>query len=331
MAILAFAGKLGECVAGVPGGTVVSTSASFKDPTFADNSFYQSTAGLEGVPIPLTVPSSTEIWLSMHVHAPFWQSGGNNQNLIQILDQAGVACVVLTISEDPGTNGSGHWHLGYRSSGVLTYTTAGADVFDDVTYRLDMQINFATGTVRLYADFQLYFEETGLDLTDTGTHTSLDFFRWVGTQHDVYCSNMFIADEDTRGIRMIADSVTQAGDLLQNSIGSFTNLDSPTLNDTDFISGFTAGQQASFGGATVLTGYETWSVIAVGVTARVSGTGSFRPLIRSSAVNGFGTAFSAGDSVGVPTAPTVFATDPNTALPWANAAAEIAQPGVEFV
>jgi hypothetical protein len=139
---------------------------------------------------------------------------------------------------------------------------------------IDMQIsNFGiNANVSVYCNGNLIIEYTG-DITTPNIENGFDCVSIGNDSNYFYPSEIIVADEDTRLMRLKTLAPSAAGDTSANWTGAYTDIDETTLSDSDKI--YSSTNNADF--QCNLTGMPSgaWSVKAVKVAARcVDGSGS---------------------------------------------------------
>lgn len=154
------------------------------------------------------------------------------------------------------------------------YSFPSGSIVCDSIHKIDLQIvDYGSSAVlRLYYEGSLVIEYNG-DISITGV-SSLNAIG-ILSPADVYIalSEFFVADEDTRLMRLKTLAPSAAGDTSTNWTGAYTDIDEVTLSDTDRIYSSTADADFQANLTGMPTG--TYSVKAVKVAARaVDGSGS---------------------------------------------------------
>ena len=139
-------------------------------------------------------------------------------------------------------------------------------------YRFDLYVSgFGTsdGVVKLYKNGVLYIDLTSVDLT-VGGDTTVDQFAVYTSQTGgayTYCSQIIVADEDTRLMNLKTLVPDGAGDT-NDWTGAYTDIDEITKSDIDKIYTVTKGDDFQAN----LTGMPAggWKVKAVKTVARAT-------------------------------------------------------------
>lgn len=151
---------------------------------------------------------------------------------------------------------------------------------------------------------------------------------------NIYFSEMVIADEDCRGMRVATIYPTAAG-TTGAWTGAYTDVDETQVNDSDFISSDTADQVSTYTMSDLAAALDAYDVVAfVGATRSlvgVTGPANLQIAVRtggtdyySSNLSGMTTSFLNGHN-------NIWATNPDTASAWTISEIEGLELGVKSI
>lgn len=235
-------------------------------------------------------------------------------------------------------------------NGTLNFETYDGSSFDekpdgwafprDVNMLIDIHwvVSDTTGVLEFYVNNILYFSFEGDTLTNTVT--TVDNIRLYcptsnnATAYSFYIGEVIVADEDTRGWRLVTMEPDGTGGVSEWT-GSSTDVDELGFDDTDMLTSSTAGQTervttANLAAGVTQTGFAV-EAVAVGARARNDGgtgpqnlelvcyAGTTETL--SGNVSGIGTTFDGFNHV--------FSTNPDDAAAWDFADLSGVEVGVE--
>lgn len=280
----------------------------------------------------LIAPSAAaDIWASWSLYAPNF-SLYTNAVLFEIRNGSTPIWRCRWTSSDElqmqSYNGSSWSNQGSPSS-VVTKSTVN---------RFDLRINLdgASGNIDLYINGVSEISISGDTIPDA-TGTWDEFILGNGyaiastsTAYFLIWSEVFLADEDTRDIKMLEVAVDGNGNYTAWS-GDYLDVDNATaLGDDSSIYTTASGNRESFTCASLSATYNSgYDVLAVGVKARAvkqPGSDDIQLMVRSGTTDSDSTAISTNTLLDRVTA--LWANDPNTASAWTYANADSAEVGV---
>jgi len=209
-----------------------------------------------------------DYWLSFYWYADdaSWVSSGT-EAVIEVRDGA---------QESLRLTGAGDelCDLSWWNGAGFTTIASNIPMTDNTLYRVDIQyVRAVSGAIRLYINGTLNVE----DLRDT-TGNTLDpdnvLFGTPGgpaVADATYFSSMFIADEDTRAITMVQNTLTGDGGTTDMT-GTYTDVnDFGLLEDTNKITSGAANQVQLMTKSALPAPYNTgYDIVGLGVYARAA-------------------------------------------------------------
>ena len=229
----------------------------------------------------------------------------------------------------------------YQSVGDATGTVMvdnAPGIAEDVLHTIDIQfvISTSAGEVNYYVDGVLQGTSSTTDTDDSAVGYpynvgSVDFHSWdvtTGT-NSTHVSEIIIADEDTRGMRLVYLSPNGVG-FNTGWTGDHTDVDESVLNDLDFIEATGTGQNETFTFSDIAATFDGSTVTAVTVSMRASVNGSPVGNLQAIARPGVTNNFSAnlpGLSASLLPTQAIFATNPDTASAWTISEVEASEFG----
>ncbi len=197
-------------------------------------------------------------------------------------------------------------------------TETGATFTYNVLRKVDMQIaNWGvSATVQIYVDGLLKIAWSG-DLTFSGTILNVDsLFGRHGNASDLACSEIVVADGDTRTFSVVTNAPARAGTLTQWT-GAYTDVNEITLDDSTTANTNAASKDEDVG-LTPLPGGQ-WRVEAAKAVARTTTTVSATATKLALGINDAGTvAVGALQTLaaGWANSANLMAVNPATSAPW---------------
>lgn len=182
--------------------------------------------------------------------------------------------------------------------------------------KLDISwVNAVSGTIDIYYNGVHVFNYSGDTTTET---TAISYHRLHNIGNAVWWSEIIVADTDTRSwsLQTLAPAANGNTHSFDTGTPAAANINEITLNDTTLDGSTTAGQIDEYTIPAIAAG--TWSIVAVGVSARAqkgaSGPSKMDLVLRSGSTD-----YSSTDQ----SLTTTFAnyqnwwlTDPNTSAAW---------------
>ncbi len=320
MAVL-FAGT--ELEAFAPSGTpAVSTTATF----FDANASRMAMDLVDTDTVQANFAASTSGWLHFSLYHDDTVHNEADNQIFRLID-SNTAQVVLQLDGDNGI-----WNLEYWDGSVfveLAAVTLNEDVL--TKYDIEWNIDNASGVFRLYQDGVLLSEFTG-DTLHTGFTTINRVELNSGTSFasfHAYFSEVIVADEDTRGWRLVTIAPTADGNDTAWT-GTFADIDEIDINDGDLINSPTADQIENFVYGDIPAAFDGFEPAAVVVSARGQNGGAGPSNVQANVRSG-GTNYFSADLAGISGSfgplQAVFATDPDDG-DWTSTAVNSAQFGV---
>ena len=299
---------------------VVTTSGYFR------SGWARCAVGVNGNPVsglrslPFNAGAQTNAWLTARFIAPsptfvesksligFGLSGTNN--FIGIgCDSSGTKFTLV------GSNGSSYTTLA---------TEAGTDFLGNALLRIDMQLsNFgSSGTLSLYVNSALIVTYTG-NLTQTGFTTGFDSVfigPAVSSIFEIYCSEIVVADSDTRGLLGLQTmALTGAGTTTSWSNNTFSNINAISYSDASPAYTNTTAQDQEY--TVTAATPSVFSVIAVTQSARAAIPSGSTPThlklgYGSSGTGYFGSGSTKSPTTGFASYTQIDQTNPITSATW---------------
>lgn len=280
--------------------------------------------------------SGSEIWVHFNFYSQLSSITSYDDFLFRIRNAAGDE-----IFEANATNGN---------VAVAKYTSAGASLGTTVLpsstglvaqslQTIDIQIVISTtvGAIRYYVDGVLRGEVTNVDTDDSGAGFNydvgfVDFYSPTGLtgNNGAFFSEIIIADEDTRGMRVAYLNPDGAG---ANTAwtGDHTDVDEEVLNDSDLITTTSTGQNESFTFSNINAAFSGFTVEAVSVSMRASADGSpvgnLQAIARPGSTNNFSANLSDVTS-SLNATQAIFAQNPDTVAAWSQSEVNASEFGV---
>jgi len=305
-----------------------STNSGYYDPAFARCAI-QTGPNIEAV---ATLPSD---YLEAWFHAEVLRVNATGTNTVLLLQNlSGQDVVRFVYNNSTALLTFQYWN---GSSYVDIGTTA---LVAEIRYVFDVRCNIAAsgGSFEFYVNGVLTASFTGNTLRFSGSAIGKAVIAgtWPGAPSiSVSWSQIIIADEDTRTMKLATLAPNANGTITQWS-GSFTDVDDVgVINDADFVFTGSADQREFFGLSDLSSTAQALDVIAVvqagrariGLTGPQNIQGSL--YIGSSEYNsgnltGLSTTFNALQSV-------VWANNPATSGPWSVAAVQALQMGYKSI
>lgn len=254
MAILTVGGEA-DTWSNAFGDYVVTTTGGRFDPDASRNALVVSGGVSE---YSVTFPAVTEIWL----HAFIYQASVDAGDVIFIGGDAEAFKIAY--------EADGRWSIYKYESASYGSPLATTDdpVLVDEGARIDIHIFMdGSGNVALYKDEVELFNVSVDTLTDA---TYLDNFYiqgLLGAGNETMISQLIVADQDTRGMRLVTLPVTGAG---SNSdwTGAAADIDEAELNEADFISALEGDLVSTYATTNIdAVTYESFAAIALVVGA----------------------------------------------------------------
>lgn len=186
----------------------------------------------------------------------------------------------------------------------------------------------ASGSVYVYVDdlIAINLPTLSYPTTELINMAYVAFASWFDSATEsnrTHYSEIIIADEDTRGMRVLTKPPTSDG-ALTTWTGGFADIDEIGVNDADSIVGVTNGDRSTFkADARTYSGALTVKAIALSARASraASGPANLRHQLRKGGVN-----YDAATAIALGTAligrASIWALDPSTGLAWTDTAAK---------
>jgi hypothetical protein len=218
-----------------PGGYTFMTNGVNYSPERVGGTFRVTNAG--ALAVPHKAPAATEVWYHFRYAIGQIDNSFTTGIVVAILD--GNSNVLATLNYNQGD-------IRVSAIGTTTSNSGYLRLAQNSPYSVDLQVIVgATTTVRWYLNGALYGERTVTTGVGFGVPRAMNF-QWnttiASTLH--YFSEVIIADEDTRGMRLRELRPTAFG-LFQEWDGSIVS-----LRDSDLATGIstdTADRRVSFG------------------------------------------------------------------------------------
>lgn len=324
--LFAAAGSLAGFTASALGNTVTTTTAAH-----FDSAYVQAAIGIHSQSTLTTTPLATPItegWM----HFEWYHDAAISSTIDQsmwVIQSGSTPLFRLSITNNNFTvlqyyNGSSWQTLQTISSQSLNY---------DEKYKWDIYLNMhdTTGVLQVYLNDVLLFDYSG----DTIRTTPTDFDRLVlqsvsplGAGATCYFSQVIIADEDTRNLKVFASTLTGAGTTNDFTSGVYTDVDEEgKSDDTDKLSSGTANQIFLAATENMPAGRVPKAVAINARALQVTfGPTKINLAIRSGGTNYYSSDLALGSVLG-PVA-NVWNTDPATAAPWTESGFNAIEAGV---
>lgn len=315
-----------------PGPYVVSTNATYVDTSVAREGFTDSNTGTT---CHVDLPSAaSDFWISFvsgsssatSATASIVEFYSTSFSTTQALFRIRRAAVSLTTA---GVLSADYWN---GSSWVqITNSTVYAS---GTQYRFSVRIrmNDTTGAFAFYTNGGE--QGTGLVNADTiltaATNINrIQFSNWSAVS--AFFSEIIVADEDTRNMRLAALSPTADG---ANTAwtGTFADVDETGATDSDYLTSGTNGQKDTFVMSDIHSSVSTMGVHSVVVSARArrgtTGPANLKTVARISGTD-YSSANLSGIDTGLRGLQSILATNPATSSAWTQSAVNGAEFGVE--
>lgn len=309
-----------------PSGTIAGTTSGVSPDVSEAIDLYQ-TASFD-----LTFTGQSDLWISFYVRV----NNDNSKESPALTLYNGTDPLIRLDTNNKSSNIE--WQLETYNGSTWTAAVTGlSNIYEHTTYRIDIHVIFndTTGEITIYKDNVQDGTFSGDTITNgaIGTCDKVTFSGMESTwANNTYYSAIMIADEDTRTIRYIQDTINAVG-THNDFTGAYTSVDSTGIDDINFMSG-NSGQKQTFTKGAGPTAYATgYDVIAVGVSARLkrggAGAASHQLMVREGTTDGLGTSTSSPESFTNHKA--LFTTNPDTSAAWTYAEADAAEVGVSIV
>lgn len=234
-------------------------------------------------------------------------------------------------------NGSSNTSIQVWQTGAWTEvgTYSGDWWVNNTRVMYDVEITLGpSGSVKLYRDNVLYIDYSGDTVGDTGA-TTIDKVRLAPlygySSSKSSLSEIIIADEDTRDMRLFYKAVNAAGSS-SGFTGAYTDVDEVNASDADFISSNTADQISTFNLPDPPAGPLEVKAVAVCGRARRGTTGpqNLQYALRVNGANYTGTSITL-DTAFQHTAQQFWHTSPDTASAWTRSEFDNIEVGVKSI
>lgn len=280
----------------------------------------------------LDLPAAeTDFWIACYLKVSSG-TGTPAMGLAVINTALGPTTPLFSISADQNstTPKAFYWN---GSTSVLFDT--GASLASLVRWDIHVKISDTAGVFEVYRDGVL-----DMDFTSVGVDTKLTsaanidrvLFRAVGVGQTDY-SGIIIADEDTRGLRLVQRLPNAAG-AESGWTGAYTAIDETSFNDGDFITAATAGLTSTFGFADLPTEFAASPIAAVILAGRIQGSAVSPTSVQAVARVG-GADYARATETPISTAfgprQAIFASNPATLNEWAVSEINAAEFGVKSI
>jgi hypothetical protein len=313
---------------GVAGGgspTCGTTSTNAFRSEFARQAIYPCDSSFSVTSNPFPGGGVTSVWLSARVNYTT-NSGGNeafiglsksgapNGASATVLVGIGTVAGRISIARCAITNNATNGSCLYPASESTPYSITSTST----AYKIDMQItNYGTSTsVNVYVNNSNSPKITYTGNLVTGTPSATNLDQVIITGSSIRVSEIIVADTDTRNMSLATLAPNAAGDTNQWT-GSNTQINKLTINDDNYISNNTSGNNAQFNLSDVSG--TTYSVAAVKVVARAtktgSGMGSIAPGVKTNTTVSVPSPTALTTNVWTPVE-TIYQNNPVTTSPW---------------
>lgn len=328
MAILSALTSISEVQAGAF--TQASTTAANLAPYVKEGLAFANTNSLGSNAPPMYIvpmPGVSEGGASFYMNFPDASIGGNWNH--RVFEFRGENNTLLQIEK--ATNSTALTLIYATATGTASASVAmsAALLRIDVSYKIAAD---ATGYINLYVDGTLLFSTTGAN-NFAGTVAKE---IWLNYQCGTYVARTYsaflftdAADADTRGLTLVEDVPSGAGDI-NDFTGSYLDVDDLGYNDGAMMtSDGTAGKKSLFSFPALDAGLSALTPKAVILsTTAVVISGTVDGLVKSGGVEYPQAALPAALGDTTP-AQQVYTLDPNTAATWTQAAINAAQLGYQ--
>jgi hypothetical protein len=221
----------------------------------------------------MDIAPQNSLWIGYYQKMIVNANGNSVLPFVQFFNTAySTANALLQIDvDDPSTINLEYWN----GSAFVTDASIDPNMLNSTKKRIDIHI-VLSDTV---GKFELY-----IDGTLTATLTTSDTIRTAATTIDritlrspnvdtisCYYSGIIVADEDTRGMRLVQRLPTGAG-AETDWTGAYTAIDEIGINDADFITSATANQTSTFTFNDLPSEFNGSPIAAVVVSERVQGS-----------------------------------------------------------
>lgn len=306
----------------------ISTSSSQYDSDFSRCAIrVGSTRIYAGV----VLPDLTDCWVRGRL-GNLGPSDASAAGFIQLENSSGQGVLRLTATNNPG---SGGWYMQYwngsswDSEGTLYNPSAAGQHID-----VECIIDGSSGRFAWYVGGTLIEELTGdTDLFGSSSIAYVSFYTY-GNFEDSYISEVVIADEDTRGMRVASIYPTGVGSTGAWT-GAYTDVDETDADDADYIESGTASQVSTFAMSDLAAALDDMTVEAFIGSARIQ-TGAGGPQNCQIALRTDSTDYYSSNLTGLTTSfksafQNVWETNPDTASEWTIAEIEAIELGLRSI
>lgn len=230
------------------------------DPTYAraslvsDTSVSTSYPATNRVELPFTAASS--FWATGRYMTTGW-SGTAGNIFMEFADAGGV--VRLVLRSDTGASGGQATKLSKRNAaGTLTDLVTGMTLCSTLDYdcRIDVHIVYGT-SIDIYANGVSIGTYSGDPRTDSATQLArVDYAGGMGFPQVVHWSELFVADEDTRLLRLLTCAPANSGTEQTWTGALVANINETDTDDTSNSTSFTE-QRSNWSNCTLPAGSES--------------------------------------------------------------------------
>lgn len=310
-------------------GALTNTDAANRDANWSESSI-ELDAGTDYLEIS-DIGSQVDVWLHFLVREG---SGGTQSDgtRVEFFDE-GEGQQIMIIEGD-----NGEINLEYWNGASLTEVAPGFFLTSSLqTWDVHCKIDNSTGEFAIYRGGALLASFTGdTDLNSTSlTVERVRLSTGHNSSQDNFFSEVILADEDTRGMRLKMLETSANG---TNTAWTGDQTDVNDESDGTFISSGTAGQIETYAMANVAAAQADFETIALVVSSRARNDGGGAPQNIRHAIRQGGTNYFGGSNLtlttaflGGPNTQTVFTTDPDTAAAWNNTGLDSMEVGVDSV
>jgi hypothetical protein len=232
----------------------------------------------------------------------------------------------------------GRWSVyKYVDSDYELVGTTDDPVLVDAGANIDIHILMdVSGGVAIYKDEVEVLNVGPVDTTGDATYLNNIYFQGlIGGSNELMLSQLIVADEDTRGMKLLTLPVTGAGTTSQWS-GSAANIDEADVNEADFISALEVDQVSTFATTDIISpAYDSYAAIAVAVGVLANNPSdsfidTLQAALRVGGVNYFSDDSTTLGHDGITASSTfVFNTDPSNDSAWTKTKVNALEVGVK--
>lgn len=236
MAII-FAGNETDSFTYLSGNRIVTTNAAYYDANFCRMAFQLDSTSYQVVGSWATPVSM--LWL--HFDFYFIDAWTTNRNVLEIRSTTYGVVARLRVTGTRSIIGEIWDGSAWQSFGATT------TVIPSLLYSIDVMINLnaTTGSAAWYMNSNQIGSYSGDTQGFAATSIMNNVLFAASGNSQTYLSQVIVADEDTRGMKLATLFPTGAGGL-SDWTGTFADVDEANYSDSDFISSGTANQGELF-------------------------------------------------------------------------------------